>query len=237
MADVLDAPMRHVAAPATTETGRNENAGPVTIETEVSRPIADPTPTPPPANQSVAKPQARGNFTPMAWGAVALVVAVLLWGAWVTKHLVAPPAPLASVRLEAIVTEYVQAQSHSNGTPEAVTQQTTAFMAALDAEMRKIGESGTTVLVGEAVLSKNVPDITDEVRRAVYARVPLSAAAPAGSAPSLGTLMPSGAAPVETSAAPPAAPVVSPFGAVPSGSPLDATMAPSIQGKPSGYAN
>lgn len=232
MADVLDAPTRHDAAvvtAATIETDRSDTLISPKEEVAVARPIADP--------KTPAKPKARGGFTPLAWGAVALVVVVLLWGAWVTKHLIAPPAPMASVRLEAIVTEYVQAQSHSNGTPEAVTQQTTAFMAALDSEMRKIGETGTTVLVGEAVLSKNVPDITDEVRRAVYARVPLPAAAPAGSAPSLGTLMPSGAAPVETSAAPPAAPVVSPFGAVPAGSPLDATMAPSIQGKPSGYAN
>ena len=50
--------------------------------------------------------------------------------------------------------------------------QTRAFMGALDAELLRRGREGTTVLVAEAVLSKNVPDITADVRRAVYAKVP-----------------------------------------------------------------
>lgn len=109
-----------------------------------------------------------------------LAVAVLLWGAWVTKNIVDPAvvkAPIASVRLEQIIGEYVQAQARSNTPPEVVTQQTQAFMAALGEELKARGADGTTVMVGEAVLSQNVPDITADVRNAIYAKVPPPAAA------------------------------------------------------------
>ena len=84
---------------------------------------------------------------------------------------------MASVRLQQLVGEYVQAQARSAAPPEAVTQQTQAFMAALGGELKRRGEDGTTVLVGEAVLSSNVPDITDQVRKAIYAKVPMPASA------------------------------------------------------------
>ena len=46
-----------------------------------------------------------------------------------------------------------------------------AFMAALGEELKARGADGTTVMVGEAVLSQNVPDITADVRNAIYAKV------------------------------------------------------------------
>ena len=129
---------------------------------------------------------------------VAGAVAALLWGAWVTKSVLAarahPPA-FAAVRLQPLVAEFVAAQVRS-GSPEAeVARDTQAFMARLDAELQAHGRAGTTVLVAEAVLSKNVPDITPDIRRAVLAGAsqpqpqfsatrgavaPAGAAAPAG---------------------------------------------------------
>ena len=143
------------------------------------------------ATTSAPKPQAKGGLPLMTYALAALVVAVLLWGAWVTKRVSSPvaPLPIASVRLEAIVSEYVRAQSHSNAPQDQVARETAGFMAALDAALRTRGAAGTTVLVGEAVLSQNVPDITDEIRKAVYAKVPLpvpaTGSAPAGSAGAL----------------------------------------------------
>ena len=182
MVDVLD---RSTAAPASGE----------------SAPVAStlhPEATPAsPARGTGAKAVRRKpeGLPRIAYVAAALIVAVLLWGAWVTKHLLTPPAtvPMASVRLEGIVSEYVQAQSHSNSPPEQVAAQTRAFMGTLDEELRKVGAGGTTVLVGEAVLSKNVPDITDQIRKAVFARVPQGS--PFGPAP---------VSPVEATVAPPA---------------------------------
>ena len=136
--------------------------------------------------KSASKPKVKEGLPPLTYALAAIAIAMLLWGAWVTKKLAAPivQAPIASVRLEAIVSEYVQAQSHTNSSSDVVTRQTGAFMAALDAELKTRGSSGTTVLVGEAVLSQNVPDITDDIRKAVYAKVPLPApVAPGAVAP------------------------------------------------------
>ena len=118
--------------------------------------------------------------------AVGAAVAMFLWAAWMTKTVMdlrADKVPFVSVRLQPLVEEYVQAQARTS-TPEAeVTRQTQAFMGALDAELRARGADGSTIMVAEAVLSKNVPDITDDVRKAVYAKVPAPGAgltAPAG---------------------------------------------------------
>jgi hypothetical protein len=109
----------------------------------------------------------------------ALLVTATIWAVWMTKSvfdLKAHKAPIASVRLQPLIEEYVQGQARSGTPEELVMRQTQGFMSALDAELARRGSKGETVLVAEAVLSKNVPDITAEVRKAVYARVP----APAG---------------------------------------------------------
>ena len=102
-------------------------------------------------------------------------------------------------------------------------------MAAIEEELKAVGAKGTTVLVGEAVLSKNVPDITDQVRKAVYAKVPLPAAAPAA-APQVGAVAPMPAAPLQPPAAMAAA-QPSPFGAAP------VAAAPGLAGGSNGIPN
>lgn len=221
MVDVLDTPAPAAAVhPTDTASERFDFAD---AELPSSRRPSGATPP------SVKKAE---GLPPITWAMAAIAIVMLLWGAWVTKHIASPAAavPMASVRLETIVSEYVQAQSHSNGQPEAVAAQTRAFMGALDQELQKIGASGTTVLVGEAILSKNVPDITDQIRRAVYAKVPLPAAAPASPAgPAVGAVAPSA-----SGAAAPIAPAASPFAPPAQGSALDAAIAPSVTGSTSG---
>ena len=139
-----------------------------------------------PSSVPVRAPHRRKGLPPITFLFGGLVVAALLWGAWVTKNILDPAvvkAPIASVRLEQIIGEYVQAQARSNTPPEIVTQQTQAFMAALGEELKARGADGTTVMVGEAVLSQNVPDITAEVRNAIYAKVPPPAARAAAAPP------------------------------------------------------
>lgn len=222
MADVLeeDRPIAAPVQPATSEAGA---------------------PSPRPGRGAVARPAPakKEGLPPITWALAAIAVAMLLWGAWVTKHIAAPPAqiPMASVRLEALVTEYVQAQSHANGTPDAVTQQTARFMGAIEDELKRIGANGTTVLVGEAVLSKNVPDITDQIRKAVYAKVPLPAAVTAVS-PQIGAAATVPSVPLGTAGAP-AGVAPSPFAAAlaaPAGSALPGA-APSLAGGGNGIAN
>lgn len=112
----------------------------------------------------------------MGWMPVALVaglVAAGLWGAWVTKNLLAEEGmpPIARVQLSAIVGEYVQAQARSATPPEQVTAETRAFMAEIQRNLEARGAKGQIVLVGEAVLAGNVPDITASLRKEVYTKV------------------------------------------------------------------
>jgi hypothetical protein len=104
---------------------------------------------------------------------LAALVAAGLWGAWVTKSVLADDdmPPIAKVQLSGIVGEYVQAQARSATPPEQVTAETRAFMAEIQRNLEARGQAGQIVLVGEAVLAGNVPDITAERAREVYARV------------------------------------------------------------------
>lgn len=99
-----------------------------------------------------------------------VLLAAVVWGMWVTKLLVTPKQDhIVSARLSSIVGEYVQAQARSTSPPAQVEAEMRTFMASLDKELQRRSASGQIVLVGEAVLTKNVPDITDSLKNAVYA--------------------------------------------------------------------
>jgi len=136
------------------------------------------------AEVSTARPAPRARIGLVPVAMVGALVAAGLWGAWVTKNVLGAvdrPA-IAKVQLSGIVGEYVQAQARSATPPEQVTTETRAFMGEVQKNLERRGASGQIVLVGEAVLAGNVPDITAEVRREVYAKVkmPQPAAASAG---------------------------------------------------------
>lgn len=118
------------------------------------------------------------NWMPVA--AVSALVATGLWGAWVTRELIAQPKviPMARIQLSAMVGEYVQAQARSATPPDLVTAETKAFMAEIEKNLKERGAKGQIVLVGEAVLAGNVPDITADVRRQVFERVRMPRPAP-----------------------------------------------------------
>ena len=87
-------------------------------------PLFEETPTP---SGDAPAPAARpAGPRKLGWLPVTLVgglVAAGLWGAWVTKNVLAraDTAPLARVQLSGLVGEYVQAQARSATPPEAVT--------------------------------------------------------------------------------------------------------------------
>ncbi|KFG90816.1 Conjugal transfer protein precursor [Sphingobium herbicidovorans NBRC 16415] len=100
----------------------------------------------------------------------ALVLGTAIWGMWVTKTLVTPKQDhIVSARLSAIVGDYVQAQARSAMPSPQVESEMRRFMAALDKEVQRRSDKGEIIMVGEAVLTKNVPDITDSIKKAVYA--------------------------------------------------------------------
>ena len=163
-----------------------------------------------------------------------LVLAALIWGMWVTKVLVTPKQDrIVSARLSSIVGEYVQAQARSPSPPSQVEAEMRRFMASLDTELQRRSASGQIVLVGEAVLTKNVPDITDKLKEAVYASgvarprqasvaelqqleqqallaAQPQAAVPAQAAPPMGTIDPMAAGPMPPAMAPAGGPQYAP---------------------------
>lgn len=129
-----------------------------------------PEPPPPAQKTGTDRPPRFAGFSrlQMLIGVGLLIAAV--WGMWVTKLLVTPREDhIVSARLSAIVGEYVQAQARSASPPSQVEAEMRGFMASLDKELQRRSAGGQIVLVGEAVLTKNVPDITDSLRKAVYA--------------------------------------------------------------------
>lgn len=99
-----------------------------------------------------------------------LLVATIVWGMWVTRALtLSKQDHIVSARLSSLVGDYVEAQRFSGSPPDRVRAEMQAFMASLDKELQRRSQSGQIVLVGEAVLTKNVPDITDSLKKAVFA--------------------------------------------------------------------
>lgn len=134
---------------------------------------------PAPASAGAAAPTARkaafAGFSRRQILAGAALFAAIIWGMWVTRALTsAEEEPLVAARLSALVGDYVEAQRFSGSPPDRVQAEMRAFMASLDKELQRRSARGQVVLVGEAVLTKNVPDITDSLKAAVFASgVPL----------------------------------------------------------------
>jgi len=110
------------------------------------------------------------GFTRVQIAAGVLALILLVWAVWVTKALVSPRQDnIVAARLSGLVGDYVEAQRFSGSPPERVKAEMQAFMASLDKELQRRSADGQMVLVGEAVLTKNVPDITESIKKAVYA--------------------------------------------------------------------
>jgi hypothetical protein len=148
----------------------------------------------------------------------AALVLGLVWAMWVTTLVTTEkPQHIVKADLSRIVGEYVQAQARSATPPDQVQAQMRTFMASLDTELQRRGAAGQVVLVGEAVLSKSVPDITADVARAVYAS---GVKAPVPATPAqMGSMMQGPAAPtiapVEMAQVAPVPAAPNPFSAVP----------------------
>ncbi|MCW1432137.1 type-F conjugative transfer system protein TrbI [Novosphingobium sp. JCM 18896] len=107
---------------------------------------------------------------------VGALIGVVCWGAWVTKTIVTPEKPerqLVKLQLQGLVTEYLQLQARSGNEDQVAAAATTRFMSELDKAVAAVGKSGRLILVNEAVIGGDIPDITAQVKRAVYAKVPM----------------------------------------------------------------
>ncbi|EJL24261.1 TrbI F-type domain-containing protein [Novosphingobium sp. AP12] len=138
-------------------------------------PAAEPAAPKRPAVTATRKPTRRGIDARQVL-MVGALIGVSCWGAWVTKSLVTP-APgegqLVKLQLQGVMTEYLQAQARSGSDDQTAAAATTRFMAELDKAVAEVGKSGRVVLVNEAVIGGDIPDITAQVKQAVYSKVPM----------------------------------------------------------------
>ncbi len=108
---------------------------------------------------------------------VAAGVVTLAWGAWMTRSVMDLQATgepqFVKVQLQGLVGEYIKAQARSATAPDKVSAETGAFMAELDKAVKGLSAQGKIVLINEAIVAGDVPDVTDAVRRQVYAKVPV----------------------------------------------------------------
>lgn len=161
------------------------------------------------------------GFTVSQLIAGALVVAAVIWGMWATsKIFMLQDRRVVSVRLAAIVNDFVSAEARSGTPPDQLGYRTKAFMTALDGVLAQRAARGQVVLVGEAVVASSVPDVTNEVVTDLGKVIKLSpptAIPPAMSLPST-AYAPSASsaslssAPPPTSSPQPLDPLASPFG-------------------------
>jgi len=174
----------------------------------------------------VRKPARFAGLTYSQLALMAAALAAAIWGMWATAKIFAlEDRRVVSVRLAAIVNDFVTAEARSGTPPDQLTARTRTFMTALDSVLKKRAADGQVVLVGEAVVAASVPDVTMEVvadlAQLVKMRPP--AAMPPAMAP---TVMPQAApAPGQI---PPSAPKPSsnsPFGEEP-GLPADLVPQP-----------
>jgi hypothetical protein len=105
-------------------------------------------------------------------------IALLAWGAWVTKTLTRPAANHQFVQLElqGIIGDYLEAQARSGNDERTAAQQTAVFMAKLDQIVAGYAADGKVVLVHQAIVGGELPDITEAVKAEAYAAAPLPAA-------------------------------------------------------------
>ena len=119
----------------------------------------------PPAIVPLVRAPAR--FAGLTYPQLALMAAALaagIWGMWATAKIFAlEDRRVVSVRLAAIVNDFVTAEARSGTPPDQLTARTRTFMTALDSVLKKRAADGQVVLVGEAVVAASVPDVTMEV--------------------------------------------------------------------------
>lgn len=89
----------------------------------------------------------------------------LIGTAWAAQTLVTLSRQhIVTVRLSALMGEFVDAEARKGSDPETARQHIAAYLAATQKAVDTLGKHGTTVLVAEAVVAGSAHDATDELR-------------------------------------------------------------------------
>lgn len=100
--------------------------------------------------------------------AALLGIAVVVWGAWLTREVLAfERQRIVSVSLQSLVESYVAETARAGVTDEEAERRTKAYLQAVEAAIAGLSDDQTIVLVSEATLGRSVPDVTPAVEAAV----------------------------------------------------------------------
>lgn len=100
--------------------------------------------------------------------AVALLVAALLWGAWLTQQVTsAPKQRIVTVRLAETIGTFVEEAARADADPAVVEAASLAYLKAAESAVADMGHDGRVVLVAEAVLAGAADDATSELEQRI----------------------------------------------------------------------
>ena len=100
--------------------------------------------------------------------AVALLVAALLWGAWITQQVTSSPEQrIVTVRLAETIGTFVEEAARADADQAVVQAASLAYLKAAESAVADMGHDGRVVLVAEAVLAGAAEDATSELEQRI----------------------------------------------------------------------
>ena len=146
------------------------------------------------ATPTLQRAMMRRQFTGLG-----VAAAALLWGTWATHTIIDlrhSAIHVRKVQLAALVGEYVQAEARTGAAPDQITAETATFLKALNTAVASHSGNGEILLLSNAVVGGDVPDLTADVRQEVYRQLPpLRSGQPQGISPQVPQMFnPNGAA-------------------------------------------
>ena len=100
--------------------------------------------------------------------AVAVLVAALLWGAWITQQVTSSPEQrIVTVRLAETIGTFVEEAARADADPAVVQAASLAYLKAAESAVADMGHDGRVVLTAEAVLAGAAEDATSELEQRI----------------------------------------------------------------------
>ena len=100
--------------------------------------------------------------------ALPLLVAALLWGAWITQQVTSSPEQrIVTVRLAETIGTFVEEAARADADPAVVQAASLAYLKAAESAVADMGHDGRVVLVAEAVLAGAAEDATSELEQRI----------------------------------------------------------------------
>ena len=99
---------------------------------------------------------------------VLLICAVLIWAGWSTQKLIElQQRRIVTVQLGRLMEDFVTSEARVQRSPQEAQARVVLYLEGVQAVIDGLAKDGTTVLVGEAVISGSAPDYSNHVRTQV----------------------------------------------------------------------